>query len=172
MEVFVFGDEQVISLQRTKKGLRLFRFRFCVLVMYTRTSNQTLHGDKDWSGSKLHWNTETWTELTTSQWNSSGIFSQRSIRCNSVKKFKNYCWDHMKHQRILQEESSSCRCSTTSHGDRKTMKKKSSQVLNSSLSMQEDSEQDNGHSLVLVQRKSTLSVKIVLKVNGTTWQKR
>ena len=80
MEEFVFGDEQVISFQRTKKGLRLFRFRFCVLVMYTRTSNQTLHGDKDWSGSKLHWNTETWTELTTSQWNSSGTFSQRSIR--------------------------------------------------------------------------------------------
>ena len=36
------------------------------------------------------------------------------------------------------------------------MKKKSSQVLNSSFSMQENSEQENGHSLVLVQRKKVL----------------
>ena len=39
----------------------------------------------------------------------------------------------MKHQRILQEGSSSCRCSTTSHGDLKTMKKNANQVLNSFL---------------------------------------
>ena len=39
-----------------------------------RTPNQTLHGNKDWSGSKLHRNTEPWTELTVSQWNSSGIY--------------------------------------------------------------------------------------------------
>ena len=36
-----------------------------------------------------------------------------------------------------------------------------------------DSEQDNGHSLDLDQRKSgILSVKIVHKVNGTTWRRR
>ena len=36
-----------------------------------------------------------------------------------------------------------------------------------------DSEQDNGHCSVLVQRKSgILSVKIVHKVNGTTWRRR
>ena len=31
-------------------------------------------------------NTETWTELTASQWNSSGIFSKDSISCSSVNK--------------------------------------------------------------------------------------
>ena len=46
---------------------------YCVLLRYTRTPNQTLHGNKDWNGSKLLRNTETWTELTASQWNSSGI---------------------------------------------------------------------------------------------------
>ena len=52
----------------------------------------------------------------------------------------------MKHQRILQEGSSSCRCSTTSHGDLGTTRKNASQMLNSFLSVQRDSEQDNGHS--------------------------
>ena len=81
MEVFVFliNDEQVISLQRAKV------YVFCVLVRYTRTPNQTLHGNKGWSGSKLHRYTEPWTELMVSQWNSSGISSQDSIRCSLVK---------------------------------------------------------------------------------------
>ena len=49
----------------THKGLRLFR-------LYLR-------------------NTETLTESTVSRWTSSGIFSQDSIRCSSVKKSNVYC---------------------------------------------------------------------------------
>ena len=46
-------------------------------------------------------------------------------------------------------------------------------MLNSFLYKQEYLEQDNGHSSVLVQRKSgILSAKIVHKVNGAKWQKR
>ena len=76
-------------------------------------------------------------------------------------------------QRSLQDELSSCRCSTTSHGDRKTTRKNANQMLNSFLCLQEDSEQDNGHFSVLAQRKNgILSVKIVHKVNGTKWPKR
>ena len=85
----LIGDEQVISLQRTK--VYVFSDSVLCLVRYTRTTNQTLHGKTDWRGSKVHWNTETWTELTASKWNSSGIFSQDSIRCSSVKKSKVYC---------------------------------------------------------------------------------
>ena len=115
----LIGDEQIIILQRTE--VYVFSDPVpCLGEMNEKPPNQTLHGNKDWSGSKLHRNTETWTELMVSQWNSSGISSQDSIRCSSVKKFKSYCWDQMKHQRILQEGSSSCRCSTTSHGDPKT----------------------------------------------------
>ena len=52
-------------------------------------------------------------------------------------------------------------------------KKNASQMLDSFLFMQEDLEKDNGHFSVLVQRKSgILSVKIVHKVNGTEWQRR
>ena len=54
-----------------------------------------------------------------------------------------------------------------SWGSRDNMKE-ASHMLNSSLSMQEDPEQDNGHSSGLDQGKSgLLSVKIVHKVNGT-----
>ena len=53
------------------------------------------------------------------------------------------------------------------------MKNNASQMLDSFLYVQRDSEQDNGHFLVLVQRKSDiLSVQIVHKVNGTESQRK
>ena len=69
--------------------------------------------------------------------------------------------------------SSSCRCLTTSHGDLRTTRENASQMLNSFLSMQRDSEQDNGDSSGLDQRKSgTLLVKTVHKENGTELQSK
>ena len=59
----------------------------------------------------------------------------------------------MRHQRISQEELSTCRCSTTPPVDQETMKKNASQMLNSFLFLQRDLERDIGHFLVLVQRK-------------------
>ena len=54
------------------------------------------------------------------------------------------------------------------HGDQRTTRKNASQMLNSLLSLRRDSEQYNGHSSDLDQRKSgILSVKTVHKVNGT-----
>ena len=47
---------------------------YCVLERWPRTLNQILHGKTDWCGSKVHQNTELWTQLMVSQWNSSGIF--------------------------------------------------------------------------------------------------
>ena len=74
---------------------------------------------------------------------------------------------------MSKEGLSSFRCSMTSHGDLETMKKNANQMLDSFLNMQRDEEQDNGHFLVLVQRKrGILSVKIVHKVHGTEWQRR
>ena len=78
-----------------------------------------------------------------------------------------------RHQRISQEELSSCRCSTTSHADQETMKKNAGQMPISFLCMQKDLEKDNGHLLVLVQKRSGfVSVKTVHKENGTKWKKR
>ena len=87
----VIGDEQVISLQRTR--VYVFQILYCVLERWTGTLDQTQHGNKAWSGSKVHRNAEPWTELVVSHWNSSAISSQDSIRCSFVRKFKSYCWD-------------------------------------------------------------------------------
>ena len=149
------------------KGLRIFRF--CIVSWRDEREPSIKHsmGRKIGVVQKFTGNTEPWIELMEPIV-SSGISSQNSPRCSSATKFKSYCWDWVKHQRIFQDGSSSCRCSTTSHGDQKTTRKNANQMLNSFLSMQRDSEQDNGHSSDLDQRKSgTLSVKIVHKVNGT-----
>ena len=153
MEVFVFHWWWTCHQSLAHKST-YFQILYCVLERWTRTLDQTLHRNKDWRGSKVHRNTEPWMELIVSQLNSSGISSQDSPRCSSATKFKIYCWDWVKHQRILQDGLSSCRCSTISHGDQETMKKNASQMLNSFLYLQKkDLEQDNGHSSDLDQRK-------------------
>ena len=73
----------------------------------------------------------------------------------------------MRHQRISQEGLYSCRCSTTSPEDQETLKKSACEMSISFLFVQKDLEQDNGHLLVLVLKRSgILSVKIVHKENG------
>ena len=57
--------------------------------------------------------------------------------------------------------------------DQRTTRKNASQMLNLFFYLQEDSEQDNGQSSGLDQRKSgVLLVKTVHKVNGTKLQNR
>ena len=58
-------------------------------------------------------------------------------------------------------------------GIKKTTRKNASQMLNSFIFLQTDSEQDNGHSSDLDQRRNgALSVKIVHKVTGKKWLRR
>ena len=74
--------------------------------------------------------------------------------------------------KLGETELYSCQCSTTSLVDQETMKKNACQMPISFLYVQRDLEKDNGHSLVLVLRKSgTLSVNIVHKESGTVWRK-
>ena len=127
----VMKKSSVFSTQKST----YFQILYCSLERWTRPSNQIMHGKTDWRGSKVHLNTEPWIELMVSEFNSSGISSQYSPHCSSATKFKSYCWDWVKHQRILQDELSSCRCSTTYHGDRKTTRKNANQLLNSFLYM-------------------------------------
>ena len=165
----LIGDEQFISFRAQRSTS--FQILYCVWVRYTRTPNQTLHGNKDWDGSNHLWNTETLTELTASQWNSSGRFSQDTIRCSSVKKSKVY---YARHQRISQEESYSCRCSTTSPVDQEKMKKNASQMLNSFFSFCKEIWKRTMviHWSWFREKSGILSVQIVHKVNGTELPRR
>ena len=74
----------------------------------------------------------------------------------------------MRHQRISQEELYSCRWSMTFSVNQKTTKKNAWQMPNSYLCSQGDLENDKGHLLVLVLKRSgTGSVKTVHKEYGT-----
>ena len=60
----------------------------------------------------------------------------------------------MRHLRVSQEQSYSCRCSTTFPVDQKTMNNNAWRMPISFLCMQRDLEKDNGHLLVQVPRRS------------------
>ena len=70
-------------------------------------------------------------------------------------------------------DPSEFRCSVTSHGDLRTMKKNANQVLSSFLSMRKDFQQYNGHSSDLDQKRNgILLMNTVHKENGTELQNR
>ena len=118
------------------KGLRTFRF--CVVSWKNEREppNQILSEKKSWLDSKVHHNTELWTQLMVSQWNSSGIFSQDSPHCSFTTKSKSSCQRWAYNQKISLDGLSSCRCLTVSHGDFKKIRKNANQALNSFRFMQ------------------------------------
>ena len=78
------------SVSRTRR-FTYFQVLCYVLERCTRTHNQKLSGKTSWRDSRVHHNTELWTHLMVSQWNSSGIFSQDSPHCSSATKSKSSC---------------------------------------------------------------------------------
>ena len=173
-EIFIFGWWWTGHQSLAHKRSTYSQILYCVLVRYTRTPNHTLHGKIDWRGSKVHWNTETGTELTTSQWNSSWIFSQDSTRCSSINKSKvSLLRFKPRHHRISQEGFSSCRCSQwhllgiKRHWKRMRVKCQSrfsicNKFWNRTVVI----------SWSLFRKKGILPVQIVHKVNGTESQRK
>ena len=159
------GDEEVISLSHAK--VYVFFFFFFQLLCYvwerwTRTHHQILSGKTSWRASKVHHNTELWTQLVVSQNSSSGMFSQDSPHCSSATKSKSSWQKWANSQKISQDGSSSCRCSTTSHGDLKTMNRNAKLTPTSFLNMQEEFHQEDGHSSDLDQERSGI---LLMKAN-------
>ena len=107
------------SVSRTRR-FTYFQILCYALERCTITQKQILLGKKGWLGSRVYHNTELWTQLMVSRWNSSGIFSHNSPHCSSATESKSSCLKWAIHQN-LKDGSSSCRCSTTSRGDLKTM---------------------------------------------------
>ena len=162
METFIFGWWWRSHQSLAHKGLRIFSF--CIMLWEGEREPTVKHciGRKDWRGSKVHQNTELSTELMVSRWNSSGIFSQDSPHWSPATKSKSSCRIWAKSQNNLQDGSSSCRCSTTFHGDPKKMNGHANEALSSFLCMQKDFHQDVGHSSDLDQKRSgTLRVMTV-----------
>ena len=74
METIIFGQWWRSHQSLAYKGLCNFQILCYVLERRIRTQHQILFGKNSWVGSKIHQNTELWTQLTESRWNSSGIF--------------------------------------------------------------------------------------------------
>ena len=114
------GDERVVNVQRTK----VYVFSDSILCLGKIHENTQSNGA--WE-QRLGWlnsspESEVLTESTASQWNSSGIFSQDSIRCSSVKKSTVYCWDWMRHQRILMSMFNDISCGSRDNEKRMRVK--------------------------------------------------
>ena len=92
----LYGNNFLWSMMKKSSVSRTRRFTYFQILCYAlerwiRTQNQILFGNDSWIGSRVHHNTELWTQLTASQWNSSGIFSQDSPHCSSATKSKSSC---------------------------------------------------------------------------------
>ena len=169
-----FSMETVISGQwwRSHQSLAcnvLRILRFCVMSWerWIRTQYQILFGNDSWNGSKIHYNTEHWTQSTENRWNSSGIFFQDSLHCSSSKKSKS-SWAKWATHHNSKDESSSCRCSMTSHGEIKTMSGNVLLIPHLCLYLQKKFQQDVGHSLDLGQKQSGVLLAMKdHKQNGT-----
>ena len=93
--------------------------------------------------------------------------SQDSPHCSSATKSKSSCLKWAIHQN-WKDGSSSCRCSMTSYGDLKTKNGNAMLTPTSFLQMQEDSQQDTGHSSDLEQKRSGILFMLTdPKENGT-----
>ena len=84
------------SVMKKSSVSRMQRFTYFQILCYalerwTRTHSRILSGNDSWIGSKIHHNTELCTQLTVSQWKSSGIFSHDSPHCSSATKSKSSC---------------------------------------------------------------------------------
>ena len=135
----LIGDEQVISLQRTK----VYVFSDSVLCLgKTHENSQSNMAWEEWFKSTLEYRTldRIDGEPMEFEWNIFPGFTTLQLS----QEVQELLLRLNKTPENLQEELSSCRCSTTSHGDQKIMKKNATQMLDSFLYLQEDSEQDNG----------------------------
>ena len=164
------GGEQVVSLSNTK----VYVFSDSVLCLGKMNENpQSICALED----KLTWFKSSPEyraldridgEPMEFEWNIFPGFTTLQL-CYKVQEFLSIL--NTEPENLL-NGSSSCRCSTTSHGDLRTTRKNASKMLNTSLSMQRDSEQVNGHSSDLDRRKSgTLLVKTVHMESGTELQR-
>ena len=114
-QLSLVNDDEVISLSHAKVSV----FSDSVLCL-RRTRYQILFGNDSWNGSKIHHNTEHWTQSTENRWNSSGIFPGiHYIGALSAKSKSS--WAKWANPNNSKDELSSCRCSMTSYGEIKTI---------------------------------------------------
>ena len=169
MEVFIFGRWWRSHQSLAHEGPRIPRF--CIVVWKGEREPTVKHCmgeeiDVFQKFTRIHSLGQNW-------WRANGIRVEYFPMhfCNKVQEFLSK-W--VKNQKNLQSGSSSCRCSTTSHGDLQTMNRNANQAPTSSISARrfssgrwsffglgwcvsfrkKDFQQDVGHSSDLGQKQS------------------
>ena len=159
------GDEQVISLQATK----VYVFSDSVLCLGKIHENPQ---------SNTAWEDRlTWFKTSQEYRNLDRIDGEpMEFEWNIFPGFNTLQLSHKVQELLLRLSVTPekftgriilCRCSTTSYGGQKTTRKNASQMLNSFLSLQRDSELDNGHFFGLDQRSGdeVMEVRMVRLVH-------
>ena len=88
-QLSLVNDEEVTSLSHAKFCV-FSDSVLCLRKVNQNTQHQILFGKNSWVGSKVHHNTELWTQLTENRWNSSGIFSKDSTTLQLVDEVQKY----------------------------------------------------------------------------------
>ena len=149
METIIFGQWRVSRMQM----FLYFQILCYVLERWIRTHYQILFGNDSWVGSKIHHNTELWTQSMENRWNSSGIFS-RILNIGACPRSPTSSWTHWAIPNNAKDESSTCRCLMTWYGELQTMNMNVSLTPDLCLYLQEDFLQDVGHSSNQDQKRS------------------
>ena len=121
------GNSYLWSMMKKSSVSRMQRLMYSQILCYVlerwiRTQHQILFGTDSWGGSKIHYNSELWTQSTENRWNSSGMFSQDPPHRSLSVKSKN-SWAKWANPKNSKDKSFSCRCSKRSYGELKTMKR-------------------------------------------------
>ena len=126
----LIGNKEVVSLSRAKVCVFSDSVLCLGKAMIENPLSNVVWEDK-WTwfkSSSQHRTLDTIDrEPMEFEWN----ISQDSPHCRSATKSKSSCQKLAYNQKISQDGLSSCRCSTTSHGDLKTMNRNANQALNS-----------------------------------------
>ena len=86
-QLSLVNDEEVISLSHAK--VHVFSDSVLCLGKVNQNPASKTVWEEQLSCSKIHHNTELWTQLTENRWNLSGTFSQDSPHYSSFQKFMN-----------------------------------------------------------------------------------
>ena len=169
MEVFIFGWWWRSHPSLAHKGLRIFRFCMMPWKDEREPTIKYCMGRQTDVVQKFI----TIQSLGHSWWWANGIRVEYLSRIHHIAALQQNPRVIVKIERKSLDGLSSCRCSTTSHGDLKTIKKNTNQVLSSFLSKWKDFQQDKCHSSDLDQKRNGIPpMKTVHTENGKELQSK
>ena len=162
------GGEEVVSLLHTQRSTYFQILYYAFGKVYENPLSITVWEDK------LTWckSSPQYRAFGHSWWWANGIRVEYFPRIHHIAALLQSPRVHVKNraynQTISMDGSSSCRCSTTSHGDPQAMNRNANWAPNSFLFVREDFHQDVGHSSNLDQKRSDiLHTSIDHEENGT-----